>query len=106
MVLIFTIFMLIKREDLRNRLLRLVGLGQLNMMTQALDDAAQRVSRYLFMQFLVNAGFGTLFATGLYFIGVPNPVFMGGLGRDLAHCALRRHPFCRPAADHPLASGI
>jgi predicted PurR-regulated permease PerM len=79
MVLIFTIFMLIKREDLRNRLLRLVGLGQLNMMTQALDDAAQRVSRYLFMQFLVNAGFGTLFAAGLYFIGVPNPVLWGVL---------------------------
>jgi predicted PurR-regulated permease PerM len=79
MVLIFAIFMLIKREDLRNRLFRLVGLGQLNMMTQALDDAAQRVSRYLFMQFLVNAGFGTLFATGLYFIGVPNPVLWGVL---------------------------
>jgi predicted PurR-regulated permease PerM len=78
-VLIFAIFMLIKREDLRNRLLRLVGLGQLNMMTQALDDAAQRVSRYLFMQFLVNASFGTLFATGLYFIGVPNPVLWGVL---------------------------
>jgi predicted PurR-regulated permease PerM len=79
MVLIFTIFMLVKREDLRNRLLRLVGLGQLNMMTQALDDAAQRVSRYLFMQFLVNAGFGTLFGIGLYFIGVPNPVLWGAL---------------------------
>ena len=79
MVLIFTIFMLVKREDLRNRLLRLVGLSQLNMMTQALDDAAQRVSRYLFMQFLVNAGFGTLFGIGLYFIGVPNPVLWGAL---------------------------
>ena len=79
MVLIFTIFMLVKREDLRNRLLKLVGLGQLNMMTQALDDAAQRVSRYLFMQFLVNAGFGTLFGIGLYFIGVPNAVLWGAL---------------------------
>lgn len=78
-VLIFTIFMLIKREDLRNRLLRLVGLGQLNMMTQALDDAARRVSRYLFMQFLVNAGYGILFAIGLSFIGVPNPVLWGVL---------------------------
>jgi predicted PurR-regulated permease PerM len=64
-VVIFAIFMLIKREDLRNRLLRLVGLGQLNMMTQALDDAARRVSRYLFMQVMVNAGFGILFAIGL-----------------------------------------
>jgi predicted PurR-regulated permease PerM len=78
-VLIFAMFMLINREDLRNRLLRLVGLGQLNLMTQALDDAARRVSRYLFMQFLVNAVFGILFATGLYFIGVPNPVLWGVL---------------------------
>jgi predicted PurR-regulated permease PerM len=78
-VIIFTIFMLIKREDLRNRLLRLVGLGQLNIMTQALDDAAQRVSRYLLMQFLVNASFGALFGTGLFFIGVPNPALWGVL---------------------------
>ncbi len=77
MVLIFTIFMLLKREDLRNRLLRLAGLGQLNLMTQALDDASGRVSRYLLMQFLVNAGFGTLFAFGLYCIGVPNPALWG-----------------------------
>jgi hypothetical protein len=48
-------------------------------MTQALDDAAQRVSRYLLMQFLVNAGFGALFGTGLYFIGVPNPALWGVL---------------------------
>ncbi len=78
-VIIFTIFMLIKREDLRNRLLRLVGLGQLNIMTQALDDAAQRISRYLLIQFCVNAGFGALFGTGLYFIGVPNPALWGVL---------------------------
>jgi predicted PurR-regulated permease PerM len=77
MVVIFTVFMLLKREDLRNRLLRLVGLGQLNVMTQALDDAAGRVSRYLLMQFLVNAGFGTLFGFGLYLIGVPNPALWG-----------------------------
>ncbi len=78
-VIIFTIFMLVKREDLRNRLLRLVGLGQINIMTQALDDAAQRVSTYLLMQFLVNAGFGALFGTGLYFIGVPNAALWGVL---------------------------
>ena len=77
MVLIFTVFMLLKREDLRNRLLRLAGLGQLNLMTQALDDASGRVSRYLLMQFLVNAGFGTLFGFGLYCIGVPNPALWG-----------------------------
>jgi predicted PurR-regulated permease PerM len=79
LVLIFTIFMLIKQFDLRHRLLRLVGLGQINILTQALDDAAQRVSRYLFMQVLVNAGFGALFGFGLYWIGVPNPALWGAI---------------------------
>ena len=79
MVAIFTIFMLLKREDLRNRLLRLVGLSQLNIMTQALDDASGRVSRYLLMQFLVNAVFGLLFGIGLFAIGVPNAALWGAL---------------------------
>lgn len=55
-VIIFTAFMLIKREDLRNRLIRLGGQGHLTVMTQALDDASRRLSRYLLLQFLVNAG--------------------------------------------------
>jgi predicted PurR-regulated permease PerM len=76
-VVIFTVFMLIQREDLRNRILRLAGLTQLNAMTQALDDAAKRVSRYLFMQFLVNFGFGLVIGSALYFIGVPNPGLWG-----------------------------
>jgi len=83
MVMIFTIFMLLKREDLRNRLLRLVGLGQLNLSTQALDDASGRVSRYLLMLFLVNAGFGLLFGFGLYLIGVPYAALWGALAAIL-----------------------
>ena len=79
MVIIFMVFMLLKREDLRNRLLRLAGLGRLNVMTQAFDDASGRVSRYVLMQFLVNAGFGALFGLGLYWIGVPNPVLWGAV---------------------------
>jgi len=78
-VFIFTVFMQFKREDLRNRLLRLVGLGQLNLMTQAIDDASGRVSRYLLMQFLVNASFGTLFGFGLYCIGVPYAALWGAV---------------------------
>jgi predicted PurR-regulated permease PerM len=76
-VLIFTIFILIEKEDLRNRLLRLAGTGQLNMMTEALDDAATRVSRYLSLQILVNACFGLILGVALYFIGVPNPGLWG-----------------------------
>ena len=77
LVLIFTTFMLFKRFDLRHRLFRLAGLSQINIMTQALDDAAQRVSRYLLMQVLVNTSFGVLFGFGLYCIGVPNPALWG-----------------------------
>jgi len=79
MVVIFTVFMLLKREDLRNRLLLLAGLGQLNLMTQALDDASGRVSRYLLMLLLVNAGFGTLFGFGLYLIGVRYAALWGAV---------------------------
>jgi predicted PurR-regulated permease PerM len=78
-VVIFTVFMLLKREDLRNRLLLLAGLGQLNRMTQALDDASGRVSRYLLMLVLVNAGFGTLFGFGLYLVGVPYAALWGAV---------------------------
>ena len=71
-VIIFTVFMLLKREDLRNRAIRLAGRSQLSLMTQALDDAGRRLSRYLLLQFVVNAGYGLLFGVGLYFIGVPH----------------------------------
>jgi len=78
-VIIFTLFMLLKREDLRNRAIRLAGRGQLSLMTQALDDAGQRLSRYLLLQFAVNTGYGLLFGAGLYFIGVPHAFLWGVL---------------------------
>lgn len=78
-VIIFTAFILIKREDLRNRLIRLGGQGHLTVMTQALDDASRRLSRYLLLQFLVNAGYGILFGIGLYFIGIPHALLWGAL---------------------------
>jgi predicted PurR-regulated permease PerM len=79
MVVIFTVYMLLKREDLRNRLLLLAGIGQLNLMTQALNDAAARISRYLIMNVLVNAGYGVIFGVGLYLLHVPNATLWGAL---------------------------
>jgi predicted PurR-regulated permease PerM/methanogenic corrinoid protein MtbC1 len=76
-VLVLTIFMLAGREDLRNRLIGLVGHGHLNLMTQALDDAGSRVSRYLLLQLVINAGFGAVIGLGLYFIGIPNSMLWG-----------------------------
>jgi AI-2E family transporter len=77
MVLIFTVFILINQEDLRDRFLRLAGVGQLHAMTLALNDAGQRISRYLVMQFVVNASYGLCFGLGTYAIGVPNAVLWG-----------------------------
>jgi predicted PurR-regulated permease PerM len=87
-VLVLTIFMLAGREDLRNRVIGLVGHGHLNVMTQALNDAGARVSRYLLMQLLVNTGYGAVMGLGLYFIGVPNALLWGtvaGLFRFLPY---------------------
>jgi predicted PurR-regulated permease PerM len=83
MVLIFTLYLLIEHHDLRNRIFRLVGMGQLNLMTQALDDATRRVSRYLMLQLLVNLCFGTVWGTGLYLIGVPYAALWGALAAIL-----------------------
>ncbi|MFT4114093.1 AI-2E family transporter [Silvibacterium sp.] len=79
MVLIFTVYMLVKREDLRNRLLLLAGFGRLNLMTQALNDAAARISRFLVVNVLVNVGYGAIFALGLYLLHVPNATLWGAL---------------------------
>jgi predicted PurR-regulated permease PerM len=76
-VLVFTIFMLLRREDLRNRFIRLVGHSHLNLMTQALDDASHRISKYLLLQFLVNASYGFVVGVGLHFIGLPNALLWG-----------------------------
>ena len=76
-VIIFTIFILADREDLRNRLIRLAGGGRLNKMTQALDEANQRINRYLFLQLAVNAGYGLVIFTALHLIGVPNASLWG-----------------------------
>jgi predicted PurR-regulated permease PerM len=82
-VLILTFFILIKREDLRNRLLRLVGVSQLHATTQALDDATQRISRYLMLQFLVNGLMGIAIAVGLELIGVPYAALWGAIAAIL-----------------------
>jgi predicted PurR-regulated permease PerM/methylmalonyl-CoA mutase cobalamin-binding subunit len=78
LVLLLVIFMLMKREDLRGRMIRLIGQGRISATTRAMDDAGSRVSRYLAMQLLVNVGFGVCVSIGLYFIGVPNAVLWGG----------------------------
>ena len=71
--------MLLKREDLRNRLIRLVSHGQITVMTKALDDAGQRISRFLLMQLIVNATVGLSVGLGLLAIGVQYAFLWGFL---------------------------
>ncbi len=78
-VAVLTLFMLLKRGDLRNRLFRLFGKGRINLITTAIDDAATRVSSYLLTQSVINSTFGLLLGTGLYWIGLPYAAFWGVL---------------------------
>ncbi len=79
LVAVFTFFMLLKREDLRNRLIQLSGHGRLNLMTQAMDDASHRVSRYLTLQWLVNITFGLIIFVILHLMGLPHALLFGAL---------------------------
>jgi predicted PurR-regulated permease PerM len=76
-VVVFVIFMLLRFADLRDRLIRLMGSRHLRLVTEAIDDAGRRVSRYLVMQTLINSWEGLCIAVGLSFIGVPNAVLWG-----------------------------
>ncbi len=77
-VIVFVLLFLLQREDLRDRFIRLAGGRDLRRTTRALDDAAHRLSRYLLVQTAINAAFGTIIGTGLWLIGVPNPL-LGGI---------------------------
>jgi predicted PurR-regulated permease PerM len=85
LALVLVVFMLLKREDLRNRLIRLVGRGRLTVMTKAVDDAGQRISRFLLMQLIINASFGFVFGIGLFLIQVPHAWLWGVLAAILRY---------------------
>ncbi len=79
LVMLFVIFMLLYREDLRGRILRIVGQRRIGVSTQAMDDASTRISHYLFRQLIINLVYGVIVTIGLYFIGIPNAPLWGGL---------------------------
>jgi predicted PurR-regulated permease PerM len=77
LVILSLLFILLQREDIRDRFLRLAGTADLQRSTAALDDAAVRLSRFFLMQTLLNAAFGMVIGTGLWLIGLPNAVLWG-----------------------------
>ncbi|MFD1702249.1 AI-2E family transporter [Methylopila henanensis] len=82
-VLIFVIFILLQREDLRNRLMSLAGANDIQRTTAALDDAAKRLSRLLLTQLAINVSFGVAIGCGLALIGVPSAPLWGVLATVL-----------------------
>lgn len=78
-VLVVAIFILMQKEDLRDRMIRVFGSSDLHRTTVAMDDAATRLSRYFLSQLAVNASFGLVVGVGLWFIGLPVPALWGVL---------------------------
>ena len=102
-IVIFVIFILLQREDLRNRLIRLAGSHDLQRTTAALDDAASRLSRLFLIQLLLNGSFGIIIGSGLWLIGVPSAILWGILA-----AVLRFVPYIGAAiaAAFPLALAV
>jgi predicted PurR-regulated permease PerM len=76
-VLVVTIFILVQKEDLRDRLIRLFGSNDLHRTTLAIDEATRRLTRYFLLQASINASFGFSIGVGLYLIGLPSPALWG-----------------------------
>ncbi|MCG7393159.1 AI-2E family transporter [Microvirga sp. ACRRW] len=76
-VFVVLVFILMQREDLRDRMIRLFGSSDLHRTTVAMDDAARRLSRYFLIQLALNASFGVVAGLGLWAIGVPSPALWG-----------------------------
>ncbi|RUV09986.1 AI-2E family transporter [Mesorhizobium sp. M7A.T.Ca.TU.009.01.3.1] len=91
LIIVVVIFMLLEREDLRDRFIRLVGYGDLHRTTEALQEAAKRVGRYLLMQLVVNIVYAVPIAIGLWALGIPNALLWG-----LLALALRFVPYIGP----------
>lgn len=102
-VALISVFMMLGRDDLRDRIVYLVGRGRLRLTTHALDEAGKRVSRYLLAQFIVNLTYGIPIGIGLYFIGIPNAILWGMLT-----IVLRFLPYIGPwlAASFPVILSI
>jgi predicted PurR-regulated permease PerM len=79
LVILFLLFILLQREDLRDRILRLGGTRDLQRSTVAMTDAGKRLSKFFLIQTGLNAAFGVLITIGLWIIGVPNPLLWGVL---------------------------
>jgi predicted PurR-regulated permease PerM len=82
-VTLLVIFMLLERRELRDRVILLIGYRRLTATTRALDEAGERITRYLLMQSIINGSFGVAVGLGLFLIGVPYAIIWGFLAAAL-----------------------
>ena len=103
LVIVLLVFMLVERESLRDRVIRVVARGDYHITTSALGGAVDHVTRYLRNFALVNFGYGTIVALGLSLIGLPGALLFG-----LLSAILRFVPYLGPwvAASLPLALAV
>jgi predicted PurR-regulated permease PerM len=103
LVMVLVIFMLIERQDMRNRLIRLIGHRRIAVTTKALDEAGERMSRYILMQTIINVTYGAAIGVGLFLIGVPYAALWGFLA-----FAVRFIPYIGPfiGAAAPIALSL
>jgi len=85
LALVLSVFILLKREDLRNRFIRLVGKGNMTATTKAVDEAAARISRFLLMQLIVNVTYGLVLGAALHLIGLEYALLWGLLAAVLRY---------------------
>jgi predicted PurR-regulated permease PerM len=102
LALVLAFLILLRREALRDRVIRLVG-GSMILTTRAVDDASERISRYLRMQLIINTGYGTIWGLGLYLIGLDYAVLWAFMA-----AILRFAPYIGPwiSALAPLALAL
>lgn len=82
-VFVVAVFALLQKEDLRDRLIRILGSDDLHRSTVGIDDAGRRLSRYFLTQLSINSVFGVVIGVGLLMIGVPNPILFATLSAML-----------------------
>jgi predicted PurR-regulated permease PerM len=69
LVIVFALFGLLYRDDLRDRIVSVIAQGNYVVTTEALNEASQRIGKYLITQLILNVTYGVSFAICLMIIG-------------------------------------
>ncbi len=82
-IVILVVFILADRDHISDQVVRLFGSSDVHATSEALEDAAGRVSRVLSLQLLTNFGFSVVVGVGLFLLGTPNALLWAVLAGAL-----------------------